>query len=411
MRILILGPWPIAHARHGGQIRAESIIETYRERGHEVKFVGIYDPTNVPRSHTGRHDFCIDSAVMSYVSRSGQPWEISLWEAFADVPALYGAFEALVRDFCPDVVQFEEPYLWPVVRSLRNKGELARARIVHSSYNFETDYRKELARIAGKSDGRILRHVALQEAEISRECDLVVTVSDDDAASFRALNARHVVVARNGSRRIEPTEEALAAVDAYVGDTSFALFVSSAHPPNAEGLLNFVTGMKHKLPGKLLIGGTVDRLLEPHYRTHRLLRDAHILGMVDAELLPALLARACVILLPKTSGGGSNLKTSEALLANRPIVATSLAFTGFESWSDLSSVEIANESPRFWELVAQRLEAPRTPYNAELDERREQLLWRVCLAPMVDAVERCFELGIAERGAPAEIMRAELAHV
>ncbi len=385
MRVLIMGPWAITRPRHGGQIRAASIVEAYRAHGHDVMFIGIFDPSNVPPADTGPDDIAIDETVTTYIAQSGQPWEP--WRAFAEVPALLARFEAAVRHFRPDVVQFEEPYLWPVVRTLRERGLLRDARVVHSSYNFESDYRRDLAEISGNANDGVLAEVAFQEEQIARESDLVITVSDVDAASFRRVGARHVVVARNGSRGTDPTQAALAAVDAYLGNVPFALFVSSAHPPNARGLLDLAGGAQAGLPGLLIICGAVHQLLEASRTTHRLLRDARMLGTVDMPVLDALLARAAVILLPKTRGGGSNLKTSEALLANRPVVATSLAFVGFEAWRDLPDVAIADEPALFWHLTARRLAAPEPLAAPQGRDRRDDLRWPACLAPMVAAVE------------------------
>jgi hypothetical protein len=387
MRVLILGPWPITRPRHGGQIRAASIVAAYRARGHAAMFIGIFDPGNVPPADATPDDVAIDDAVMGFIGRSGQRWELSLWRAFAEEPALFARFEAAVRRFGPDVVQFEEPYLWPVVRALRQHGRLGNAPVVHSSYNFETDYRRDLAEIAGNVDEALLGEVARQEAEIARESDLVATVSDADADSFRRVGARHVVVARNGSRPPAPTEAALAAVDAYLGDVPFALFVSSAHPPNAQGLLDLAAGAASGLPGPLLICGAVHRLLEPGRTRHRLIRDARMLGTVDPEVLDALLVRAAVILLPKTRGGGSNLKTSEALLARRPVVATTLAFAGFEGWRDEPGVAVADEPARFWKLAADALADPQPIVAPSGHDPRDDLLWTTCLAPMIDAAE------------------------
>lgn len=387
MRILMTGPWPVAHARHGGQIRAESIIEAYRRCGHEVLFKGIYDPGNVPESHTTSDDVAIDADCMAYIARSGLPWEISLWDSIAAVPSLFAGFEAAVRRFQPDIVQFEEPYLWPVIKKLRDQGVLGAARIVHSSYNFETDYRRDLARIAARFDEQVLSHVARQEIEISQQCDLVVTVSDEDARCFEKLGAQHVVVARNGSRLIRPSVDALAAVSAYCGGEPYALFVSSAHPPNAEGFIKFCAAGRGNLPAKLVVGGGVHNLLEPIRNSIPLLRDADIVGLVEPDVLQALLACAAVILLPKTSGGGSNLKTSEALLANRPVVATSMAFVGFEAWRSVPGVQIADDASTFWTAVTHHLESPTPRVSCELDTQRRLLLWEVCLAPMISAVE------------------------
>jgi hypothetical protein len=113
-----------------------------------------------------------------------------------------------------------------------------------------------------------------------------------------------------------------------------------------------------------------------------------MLGAVDPAVLDALLARAAVILLTKTRGGGSNVKTSEALLARRPVVATRLAFVGFEGWRDLLGVAIANEPTLYWKLVARQLTCPQViapPWDLD---RRDDLLWQACLAPMMVASEK-----------------------
>src|SRR5215468_5846539 len=67
MRVLMLGPWAVARPRHGGQIRAASIIEAYRGRGHEVMFIGIFDPGNVPFADTGPNDIVINDTAMAYM--------------------------------------------------------------------------------------------------------------------------------------------------------------------------------------------------------------------------------------------------------------------------------------------------------------------------------------------------------
>jgi hypothetical protein len=184
MRVLMLGPWAIGRPRHGGQIRAASIVAAYRGSGHDVRFMGVFDPGNVPLDDTTQDDVAIDQSVMDYIARTGKSWEFSLWDAFAEVPALFGRFQEAVRRFRPNVVQLEEPYLWPVVRALRDRGHLDGVPIVYSSYNFETEYRRELAEIRGDENTELLRKVAMEEEEIARGSDLVVAVSDVDARSF-----------------------------------------------------------------------------------------------------------------------------------------------------------------------------------------------------------------------------------
>jgi hypothetical protein len=382
----MLGPWAIKRPRHGGQIRAANIAAAYRAAGHEVRFMGVFDPNNVPAHDTTPDDVAIDHSAMDYIARSGKSWEHSLWDAFAKVPSLLARFSDTVERFRPDVVQLEEPYLWPVVKSLRDAGRLGDVSIIHSSYNFETDYRRDLAEVLNNENLALLRKVAQQEREIARYSDLVAVVSDADAASFRSIGAQRVTVVRNGGRRPDNDSVAVAALDAYLGGVPFALFVSSAHPPNARGLLDLASGLKRPLPGLLVICGSVGSLLEQHRPTCPLIRDARILGMVDPPILDALLTRATVIILPKTRGGCSNLKTSEALLSNRPIVATTHAFVGFEPWAGAPGVTVEDDPVLFWHHTARHLDNPdaAAPRN---EDYCDALLWQACVAPLVAAAE------------------------
>jgi hypothetical protein len=386
MRVLMLGPWSIGRPRHGGQIRAASIAAAYRATGHDVLFMGIFDPSNVPVEDTTPDDVAIDQLARDYIARSGKSSEVSLWDAFVDVPALFARFQNAVRRFRPDAVQLEEPYLWPVVRALRDRGHLQGVPIIHSSYNFETESRRDLAEICGNENRDLLRMVARQEVEIARESDLVVVVSDIDGASFRRIGARRVMVARNGGRRIDAAAAATAGLDGYLGNTNFALFVSSAHPPNARGLLDLALGLASPLPGPLVICGGVWTLLKPHSQTCPLIRDARMLGIVDPPVLDALLLRASVILLPKTRGGGSNLKTSEALLTGRPVVATTQAFIGFEPWAGAPGVTVEDDPALFWRHVARHLNEAANPASSN-GSHCDGLLWPACVAPLVTVVE------------------------
>jgi len=386
MRVLMLGPWAIGRPRHGGQIRAASIVAAYRAAGHSVLFMGVFDPRNVPREDTTSDDIAIDQVAMDYVEKSKRSWEFSLWDAFAEVPALFARFQDTVQRFRPDAIQLEEPYLWPVVRMLRDAGHLKGVSIIHSSYNFETEYRRDLAELRGDTNQDLLRKVASQEEEIARSSDLVAAVSDIDANSFRRIGARRVIVVRNGGRRVDPNVASTSALNGYLGTRPFALFVSSAHPPNARGLLDLAEGLIFPLPGLVVVCGGVSVLLEAHRRTVPLIRDARMLGIVDPSVLDALLLRASVILLPKTRGGGSNLKTAEALLTGRPLVATTQAFVGFEPWVKAPNVTVEDDPGSFWKHVARHLTGPAA--TAVPDEGHcDQLLWPACVAPLIAAVE------------------------
>ena len=107
--------------------------------------------------------------------------------------------------------------------------------------------------------------------------------------------------------------------------------------------------------------------------------------LVDNDILAALYAGARAVILPKTLEGGSNLKTAEALASGRPVVATRLAFTGFEAFIDLPGVVIEDSPDRFWNAVDTLLSQPAA--SSRPSHAAAILSWEDCLRPMVAAAE------------------------
>ncbi len=318
--------------------------------------------------------------------------QIAFWDAIAAAPDSFAAFAGAVRAARPDLLQFEEPFLWPVVRRLQAEGQLKNVAIVHSSYNFETTAWRDLRHAGAPLSDASLRDVVALEREIALACDLIISVSESDASTFRAIGASPVCVAMNGTASLLPTTDAKA-LDAYLAArTPYSLFVSSAHPPNAHGLIDLaVAATGHPVRhGEILICGEVGGLIRAAPRVQqaaRVLDRARYLGWVESGLLDALYAGARAVILPKTLGGGSNLKTAEALASGRPIVATSRAFEGFEAFTALPGVTITDEPDRFWAAVDTLLsDAGAIPPRSR--EAMAGLLWRECLKPMVQAAER-----------------------
>ena len=75
------------------------------------------------------------------------------------------------------------------------------------------------------------------------------------------------------------------------------------------------------------------------------------LGIVSNELLAAFIEKAQVILLPITIGGGSNLKTAEAIASCKPVVATTIASRGFDIVNQLSNFVVTDNKEEFIKSV------------------------------------------------------------
>lgn len=235
-----------------------------------------------------------------------------------------------------------------------------------------------------------MRDIATFEREIALYCDVVFAVSQDDAREFCKLGAKFVHVTENGVSSVE-RRVTRPLSDYLPSGMPYALFVSSAHPPNARGFIDLAERAQgHPLrDGELLICGKVGPMIQATsglLRAGRVLDRSRILGWVDGRLLDALYAGCHVILLPKTHGGGSNLKTAEALASGRPVVATRNAFIGFERFMDLPGIVIADEPDLFWRRVSEHLAGSLVGENRS-PETMSGLLWSECLRPMVRAGE------------------------
>ena len=63
--------------------------------------------------------------------------------------------------------------------------------------------------------------------------------------------------------------------------------------------------------------------------------------------LDGLIANATGIVLPLREGGGSNLKTAEALYSGLPLVATTVAMRGYETFRNMDGVIVADDAAAF----------------------------------------------------------------
>ena len=100
---------------------------------------------------------------------------------------------------------------------------------------------------------------------------------------------------------------------------------------------------------------------------------------MPAEELIQVIAKAKVVLLPISYGGGTNLKTAEALASTSYVVGSGSAFRGFEEYSNLEGVFKVDNSMEFKIRTIGCLNEKKSQ-----SERRQlpELHWNNSLAPM-----------------------------
>lgn len=386
MRILQLATYPSRIPRHGGQARVSNIRAVLAAAGHEVHSLAVYEPENYGGDALEPHDieFPLDSpfrhAKLPFLTdcASGQflAGDERAWRAFAQA----------MKRFAPQVVSLEQPWLLPAVMRWRTEHPERPVALVNSSQNIEAPLKREiLADWPGAEVEMAVRRIEALEREAAQVCDLSIACTEDDAAELVAMGARRVVVAGNGivERTVDP--QRVADWNWHLGGRRLALFVGSAYPPNAEGFWEmFAPSLAFLAPDQRILGvGGVSGLVtaHPEYKRWEGINASRFVpaGIQSEEALGALLALAACIVLPITKGGGSNIKTAEAVHTGKPVVGTTKSFRGYERVLALPGVHRADEPAEFKRLTRAALDEALPAAGPDDRALRDSVLWRETL--------------------------------
>lgn len=220
--------------------------------------------------------------------------------------------------------------------------------------------------------------------------DCVIACTQQDKAELKALGARSVIVCANGVERISKKKPVDAILAKLLCSRSYAIFVGSAHAPNAIGFWEMLSSsFAYLKPDQIIVVvGSVSYILHQYapkdspLMQHINEEKLKLLGEVSDEVLGTLLEGASVILLPITMGGGSNLKSAEAIVANRPTVATTTAVRGFEFAHELSNFMIVDQQKDFIKAIQQAFLLTPSALSKEEQKMRSRLYWGLTLAPL-----------------------------
>ena len=273
----------------------------------------------------------------------------------------------------PDAIAFDHPWLWEEAKKL--KKLFPNAKLIHLSHNIEFLVKSEL--LEGLyQDAKIsaIKYVRELEEEIARECDLVLCVTELDKLWFQNNGAQNVIAANNGT---------ITTPQKVVSPNNYALVIGSGHPPNVEGSIQYLYDATEWMPenSRLIyvgsvcdsIRGRIGKEINPVRNTEVIL-----LGIRSNEDLNKLIASANVILLPIPYGGGSNLKTAEAISSGRPIVGTVKSFREFDNFINSRNTVVADDIDDFREACFNFVEEKlSTVYRYG----HEKLLWKATLDP------------------------------
>ena len=385
-RVLHLIPFPIKKAQHGGQIRARETNRALENAGFEVIQIQVFDAAAY-----APHVPDIDVSETLQNGNWTLDWRLRDYSIGAVLAESDKEFSKLVS-LLPsriDLLIVEEPWLGAAALRLKREGHLD-APIMFNSYNVEHLAKKSILLEADLENaaGHLARITALEKAIVT-EADRSSAVTKEDAALYSQWSNAEVVVAPNGTTNRKKSHLHNIRHQAVEANARYALFVGSAHPPNIAGFRELITGSIASLRPleRIVVAGSVcdplHQLIAESNLTYMFRDKVCLLGRVSDFGLDCLLENASIILLPITYGGGSNLKTAEALVSGKPIVATEKAFRGYEDYLDAPGVKIANNQRDFASAI--RTSFDMNDHGNIVRSDTHKLLWEHTLRPITDA--------------------------
>lgn len=396
-KVLVIATYPIAKPEHGGQKRTHAIVQKYKTK-FRTEFIAVFYAGFY--SQYSRHDVPLGPKGEDLVKWSPLVGDIICGEAIFGDEHVRQKVKAKLLRFKPDIIHIEQPYAYLGLKKLLATIGL-KPKIIFGSQNYEAPMKREILKSANYSEDKIKvieNKILKLEKELSKNCDLLVACTKADIEIHKQMGARNCVLAPNGINQLTSTQEH---TDMWhkrfsdIGVDKIVLFVGSAHPPNWVGFLEVVGNGLGFMPydTRVVVAGSISdyfdavinpQTLDPGDATFWL--RAYSAGRLSEPHLQALLLVADVIILPITEGGGSNLKTAEAITANKKVVATTHALRSFEWFKDFPNVWVADTKDAFQRAINDALKADFVPRTTAQSEQAKSVLWENCLDELIGKV-------------------------
>ncbi|MBN8943055.1 MAG: glycosyltransferase family 4 protein [Rhizobiales bacterium] len=396
--VLILSTYPIAEPRHGGQLRVQNMKRAYEAAGWLVTSVAIYPEEAYPIPQIGPRDipFPVGSPYRLFAGQRIPLVDDLTSGRFAAAPD--GGFkQVLAAVTAPiDVIQVEQPWLWPLAVKLRERPEFASCLLVYSSQNIEAPLKADILKpYGGVALDTIVSTIDALERQATREANLVLAVTDGEADELRRWGGRKVVVAPNG---IEPWMAEDGVLQPWKGrlpKAPWLLYVASAHPPNFIHFAEIFGGALGCFsPSSRLVvaGGVCEHLARAIAATrwHALnaSRIQLLFELTDKDL-SAVKSLAHGFVLPIPFGGGSNIKTAEAIYSGKYVVGTPAAFRGYEAYLDFPEIRVGHDAAGLRAAVRDVTTRPSVCVASDSAgfEKRQRLRWSKSLEQVPEIVD------------------------
>lgn len=399
-RILILSTYPIKDPLHGGQKRVAALLDSYKTAGFDVSIRSIFFPLHYKESF--KEDIKIPKKHLLRMSQNPLTGDLITGEIIRDDSKLRRRVKKEIDKLNPDIIEIEHPFLYigleDLIATLEKKPKL-----IFSSHNTEFKMKEEMLRKEGYPDEQvksIVERIYSVEKRLANNADMIISVSESDKYDLITMGVEKnkILVARNGMQIPKPRKADLDYWENFFKEKSvnrIAVFIGSAHPPNWNGFLELIGNRVGFLNTneRIVLAGGISEYFENYYSPANpesviFWKRVIAVGKLTEERLSGLIATSNCILLPITEGGGSNLKTAEALLSGKQIVCTSYALRSFEEFSKNPRLRIANDQESFLKEISSALSEQSNKTNQVDTKKLSALTWKEILRHVTKEVSK-----------------------
>lgn len=392
MKVLQLSTYPIEEPRHGGQIRVNEIRQKFISLNCEVLSLSISEPSH--SKYNSHNDFILNMRNLPMPKEV--PFCSDLATARLALPESI-VFKFLLNHllkFQPDIIMCEQVWLWPFIRLFNQLKIINRDDyyLVYSSQNIESEVKKSILErhgIGSSKDG-IIKEIAALEEDLVKNADKTICVTKTDADFFHSYDSKSILICPNGVSMRQSLANEINIIKHLVSNRPYLFFCGSAYPPNAQGFWDMFGPSMANFPPECMIivaGGVGDILwnyMPTEAKKYSQVNQSIVkcVGMLSNEMLTAFINEAKGIILPITFGGGSNLKTAEAISSCKPVIATTTACRGFDFVDQLSNFYITDDKQYFSNISRDiLLDNIKTEIIPDKESQlRQSVYWDVTLA-------------------------------
>lgn len=338
IKVLQITTYPVDNPDHGGKLRCFNIRKALRKQ-FEVETLS-FDVQQFESINGLSVTLAHDKFVGIVKSHLFFDWGINLY--LNESLSLKSSIFTAVKDFSPDIIIIEQGFLWPLVLEMKKKNIINKdTSFVYSAHNIEYQMKKQIyaSLFSGKELQKYVSIVQSIEYDVIKNADVIWAVSEYDINYIRQVSfTDKIYLYINGHCGLVKTTLANKWKEKFEESKRNWVYVASWHGPNINGLYDLVTNgllEKDSSDTTLWVFGSVGAgLLNERHITIPKNASIQIVGPSSEEDIDSAISVCTGIVLPIWEGGGSNLKTAQALLSGKKIVASNFAFRGFESYKN-----------------------------------------------------------------------------